>query len=121
MQGSVWKTGRAGPGQEGGSGPPTISAQTPYSSPNFEPTNCCTSYQKATAYPQPPTTKKQILSSLATMIGLSSLQYGPFCVVIPPRAPKGLLPDSLHNYATMVEYASKTLDKWLRKEVKPIS
>ena len=36
---------------------------------------------------------------------------GPFCDVTPPRAPKGLLPDSLHNYETMPNYASKTRDK----------
>ena len=63
VQGSVWKTGRAGPGQEGVSGPPTISAQTPYSSPNFEPTNCCTNYQKTTAYPEPPPQKSIFLQA----------------------------------------------------------
>ena len=45
------------------------------------------------------------------MIGQGSLQYNLFCAVIPPRAPKGLLPDSLHNYATRVEYASKTISR----------
>ena len=107
VQGPVWKTGRAGPGKRG-SGPPTISAQTPYSSPYFEPTNCCTHYQKTFAhdYPFPPPIKL-----LQSMVRQGSLPYSIFCAVIPPRAPKGLLPDSLHNYETMANYASKTRDK----------